>query len=129
MREWRVRRRSLPGPANGEAPHFVDVGSYSPCQVRRRRAVLDSEHLGRRRTEYRWRRPPSQEANKPYTIQYTAISFNFGAVPEHMFRPHLVLPKSKNFYAVHAWSTKCRRKKKLIAQLGEKLRDETFEPN
>ena len=29
----------------------------------------------------------------------------------------------------HAWSTKCRRKTKLIAQLGEKSRDETFEPN
>ena len=43
---------------------------------------------------------------------------------------------SKKFCAVpitsnlttHAWSTKCRRKK-LIAQLGEKSRDETFKPN
>ena len=31
--------------------------------------------------------------------------------------------------AAHAWSTKCRRKKKLITQLGEKSRDKTFKPN
>ena len=31
--------------------------------------------------------------------------------------------------AAHAWSTKCRRKKKLITQLVEKSRDETFESN
>ena len=30
---------------------------------------------------------------------------------------------------VHAWSTKCRRNQKLIAQLGCTLRDERFEPN
>ena len=30
-------------------------------------------------------------------------------------------------FAAHVWSTKCRQKK--IAQLGEKSRDETFEPN
>ena len=46
-------------------------------------------------------------------------------------------PKPKNFCAVpvtsnltaHAWSTKCRRKKKLIAQSRWKLRDKCFEPN
>jgi len=31
--------------------------------------------------------------------------------------------------AAHAWSTKCIRKKKLIVQLSEKSRDETFELN
>ena len=29
---------------------------------------------------------------------------------------------------IRAWSIKCRRKKKLIAQFGWKLRDERFEP-
>ena len=56
---------------------------------------------------------------------------------EASLRPRLdALQNPKNFCAVpvtsnlaaHAWSTKCRRKKK-IAQLGEKSRDETFEPN
>ena len=32
-------------------------------------------------------------------------------------------------FAVRAWSIKCRRKEKLIAQFGGKLRDERFEPN
>ena len=31
--------------------------------------------------------------------------------------------------AVHAWSTKCRRNQKLIAQFGCILRVESFEPN
>ena len=31
--------------------------------------------------------------------------------------------------AVHAWSTKCRRNQKLIAQFDCTLRDERFEPN
>ena len=53
--------------------------------------------------------------------------------------PATVRPRSvaKNFcivtvtsnLAAHACSTKYRRKKKLITQLIEKLRDETFEPN
>ena len=30
---------------------------------------------------------------------------------------------------VYAWSTKCLRNKKLIAQFGCTLRDERFEPN
>ena len=30
---------------------------------------------------------------------------------------------------VHAWSTKCRRNQKLIAQFALTLRDESFEPN
>jgi hypothetical protein len=29
----------------------------------------------------------------------------------------------------HAWSIKCRREKKIIAQFGWKSRDERFEPN
>jgi hypothetical protein len=33
-----------------------------------------------------------------------------------------------NFVA-HAWSTKCRRKKKLITQFSCKSRDKSFEPN
>ena len=49
----------------------------------------------------------------------------------------LVRADSKKFYAVsvtsnlvaYVWSTKCRQKKKLIAQLSEKSRDETFESN
>jgi len=32
-------------------------------------------------------------------------------------------------FAVHAWSNKCWRNKKLIAQFGCTLRDERFEPN
>ena len=36
---------------------------------------------------------------------------------------------SHRMFAVRAWSIKCRRKKKLIAQFGGKLRDERFEPN
>jgi len=32
-------------------------------------------------------------------------------------------------FAAHAWSIKCRRKEKLIAQFGGKLRDERFESN
>ena len=32
-------------------------------------------------------------------------------------------------FAVHAWSTKCRRNQKLIAQFDCTLRDESFEPN
>jgi hypothetical protein len=31
--------------------------------------------------------------------------------------------------AAHAWSTKCRRKKKLIIQFSCKSRDKSFEPN
>jgi hypothetical protein len=31
--------------------------------------------------------------------------------------------------AVHVWSTKCRRKKKLITQFSCKSRDKSFEPN
>jgi len=44
-----------------------------------------------------------------------------------------VLCKKKIFhhikFAIHAWSTKCRRNKKLIAQFALTLRDESFEPN
>ncbi|OQU82425.1 hypothetical protein SORBI_3006G235801 [Sorghum bicolor] len=64
-----------------------------PVSVRSggRRAVLDSEHRGRRRAEYRWRTPPSQEANKPYA--YAGPSLNkterpseqFGALHERFF--------------------------------------------
>jgi len=36
---------------------------------------------------------------------------------------------SHRMFAAYAWNIKCRRKKKLIAQLGGKLRDERFEPN
>ena len=36
---------------------------------------------------------------------------------------------SHRMFAAYAWSIKCRRKKKLIAQFGGKLRDERFEPN
>ena len=32
-------------------------------------------------------------------------------------------------FAAHAWSIKCRRKEKLIAQFGGKLRDKRFKPN
>ena len=47
------------------------------------------------------------------------------------------IPKSKKLlqyllhrmFAARAWSIKCRRKEKLIAQFGGKLRDERFEPN
>ena len=36
---------------------------------------------------------------------------------------------SHRMFAARAWSIKCRRKEKLIAQFGGKLRDERFEPN
>ena len=36
---------------------------------------------------------------------------------------------SHRMFTARAWSIKCRRKDKLIAQFGEKLRDERFEPN
>ena len=36
---------------------------------------------------------------------------------------------SHRMFAARAWSIKCRRKEKLIAQFGGKLRDEHFEPN
>ena len=36
---------------------------------------------------------------------------------------------SHRMFAARAWSIKCRRKDKLIAQFGGKLRDERFEPN
>ena len=36
---------------------------------------------------------------------------------------------SHRMFAVRAWNIKCRRKEKLIAQFGGKLRDERFEPN
>ena len=36
---------------------------------------------------------------------------------------------SHRIFAARAWSIKCRRKEKLIAQFGGKLRDERFKPN
>ena len=36
---------------------------------------------------------------------------------------------SHRMFAARAWSIKCRRKEKLIAQFGGKLRDERFKPN
>ena len=36
---------------------------------------------------------------------------------------------SHRMFAARAWSIKCRRKEKLIAQFGGKLRDERFESN
>ena len=36
---------------------------------------------------------------------------------------------SHRMFAARAWSIKCRRKEKLIAQFGRKLRDERFKPN
>ena len=36
---------------------------------------------------------------------------------------------SHRMFAARVWSIKCRRKEKLIAQFGGKLRDERFEPN
>ena len=36
---------------------------------------------------------------------------------------------SHRTFAARAWSIKCRRKEKLIAQFGGKLRDERFKPN
>ena len=36
---------------------------------------------------------------------------------------------SHRMFANHAWSIKYRRKEKLIAQFGGKLRDKRFEPN
>ena len=36
---------------------------------------------------------------------------------------------SHRMFAAHAWSIKCKRKEKLIAQFGGKLRDERFKPN
>jgi hypothetical protein len=38
------------------------------------------------------------------------------------------VPVTSNL-AAHAWSTKCRRKKKLITQFSCKSRDKSFEPN
>ena len=36
---------------------------------------------------------------------------------------------SHRIFAARVWSIKCKRKEKLIAQFGGKLRDERFEPN
>ena len=36
---------------------------------------------------------------------------------------------SHRMFAARAWSIKCIRKEKLIAQFGGKLRDERFKPN
>jgi len=36
---------------------------------------------------------------------------------------------SHRMFAARVWSIKCRRKEKLIAQFGGKLRDKHFEPN
>jgi len=47
--------------------------------------------------------------------------------PRLVAKKFCIVPVTSNL-AAHAWSIKCRRKK-LIAQLGEKLRNETFEPN
>ena len=44
------------------------------------------------------------------------------------FKKICAVPVTLNL-AAHTWSTKYKRKKKLIAQLGEKSRDETFKPN
>jgi hypothetical protein len=38
------------------------------------------------------------------------------------------VPVTSNL-AAHAWSIKCRRKKKLITQFSCKSRDKSFEPN
>jgi hypothetical protein len=38
------------------------------------------------------------------------------------------VPVTSNL-AAHAWSTKCRRKKKLITQFSYKSRDKSFKPN
>ena len=36
---------------------------------------------------------------------------------------------SHQMFVARVWSIKCRRKEKLIAQFGGKLRDERFKPN
>ena len=54
--------------------------------------------------------------------------------PQPLFSSQKLFPKSATVsitsnFAIRAWSIKCRRKQKLIAQFGWKLRDERFEPN
>jgi hypothetical protein len=59
---------------------------------------------------------------------------NFCGKAKSLFSSQKVNPKSDTVpvtsnLAAHAWSTKYRRKKKLITQFNCKSRDKSFEPN
>jgi hypothetical protein len=73
--------------------------------------------------------------------QVRALCMSHGPTPcssrfllKSLFSSRKVNPKSATVsvtsnFAAHAWSTKCRRKKKLIIQFSCKSRDKSFEPN
>ena len=57
-----------------------------------------------------------------------SIAYQPCLVREKFFFKSVIISITSNL-ALYVWNIKCRRKKKLIAQFGWKLRDERFEPN
>ena len=94
---------------------------------------LNSEPTTRKRSKRGKKRKlmvGHKESGQLALLPYQAASFAL----ELLFSFTLTSKKllqylSNRMFAVRAWSIKCRRKEKLIAQFGGKLRDERFEPN
>jgi hypothetical protein len=81
-----------------------------------------------------WRGVKAKKA--AYRVKFSNLLL-FAPLPlagKSLFSSRKVNPKSATVsvtsnLAVHAWSTKCRRNKKLITQFSCKSRDKSFEPN
>ena len=74
----------------------------------------------------------SRTSVKPAEVGTVQVSSYSAAWPLFSWGPKskkLLQYLSYRMFAARAWSIKCRRKEKLIAQFGEKLRDERFKPN
>ena len=71
--------------------------------------------------------------NKRATVapksKFTQLNKGLARVQFHPKSQKVLQYLSHRMFAACAWSIKCRRKEKLIAQFGGKLRDERFEPS
>ena len=81
-----------------------------------------------------WFPLPTDKTYKSISLSSQQLKFIY--CPAYSLHPLFSSPKmhyaKKNRHiklAVYAWSTKCRRNQKLIAQFALTLRDESFEPN
>jgi hypothetical protein len=62
------------------------------------------------------------------SLRATSITESRACLVPHTTKKVCTVSITSNL-ATHAWSTKCRRKKKLITQFSCKSRDKSFEPN
>ena len=111
VRIWSlVRDLSRPGRVRAHAVLCSGTRSSQPD----RSAYTSAMEYGR-----------SSQPGRSFTHAYKCMQLE----PGRRGRANKRRKATHRMFAAHAWSIKCRRKEKLIAQFGGKLRDERFEPN